>query len=165
MGLTVYIVVFALVLLLTTPFIVSNMKRAKRDKALKEALAALDPAAGLSFSHSEVWNDTYAIGIDTDKAKVAYIRKTGDSQQGIMADLREATDCKVEVTARTGKTPNGSITVIDGVSLVITFRDRALSQKVMEFYNSEVHPLVGSEKELADKWQEIVSSAIKRGHK
>jgi hypothetical protein len=152
-------------LLLTIPFIAGNMKRVKRDKALKEALTALDPAAGLSFSQSEVWNDIYAIGIDTDKQKVAYIKKNGDSQQEIMADLREASDCRVEVTSRTGKTSNGSVTVVDGVSLVITSRDKALSQKRMEFYNSDIDPLLGSEKELADKWQAIVSSAIKKGHK
>ena len=107
----------------------------------------------------------YAIGIDTDMRKVVYTKKVGDTLQDIMADLTEANYCRVDIMTRTEKTPNGTSTVVEVLHLVITFKGKAANDKHIEFYNNDIRPLPGGQKALADKWQEIVSSAIKRGHK
>jgi hypothetical protein len=164
MNITVYIIVAGLALLISIPFIISRRRNAKRKNQMKAALAASGPAEGLSFSQFDTWNDTYAIGIDNDRLMVAYIRKNGVQQEAVMADLHEASDCRVEITSRTEKTPNGSITIVEGVNLVIASGGRAPVQKKMEFYNNDLNMLLGGERDLAEKWKKIVSSAIKSGH-
>jgi len=165
MNITSLIVVIALLLLIAIPIIIGHRKKVRIDNGLKAVLAASVHASGLSFSQIDVWDGIYAIGIDSDKRRVVHVRRTGDSQVETMADLSEATKCRVDVSSRSEKTPNGNTTVVESLNLVVTFRGRDSIDKRMEFFNDEIQPLLGGQKALADKWQEIVSSVIKAGHK
>jgi hypothetical protein len=160
MGIIVYIIVFGLVLLILLPFVIGHFRNVGKDKLMIVALKASASAKGLSLTATDAWKGAYAIGIDAGRGTVVYLRKAGGSMQEEMTELSGVTDCRVDITARTEKTPNGSMTVVEGISLVITFGDRALSGKRLEFYNSEVFPSLGSERALAEKWQKTISSAI-----
>lgn len=161
MGIVLYIIILVVVALIALPIILSHSRKIKRDKELKARLAASAPAAGLTLSQSDAWNGTYAIGIDTDKRKLVYFSKASGTLREESVDLSIARDCRVDAVARTEKTPNGSLTIVDAISLVIIFRDKALDEKRLEFFNSEVFPTVGSERAMAEKWQKIVESVFK----
>lgn len=160
MGIIVYIIVFGLVFLILAPFIAGHMKNVRKDKMMKKALKDSGDAAGFSLSVSDSWKGSYAIGIDPDKRMLFYMSRAGGSGYEISADLSEIKDCRADVTARTEKTPNGNVTVVEVISLVLTYIDRSLTGKRLEFYNNEVFPSLESERVLAEKWQNIISTAI-----
>lgn len=160
MGIIVYIIVFGLVLLILAPFFVGHFRNVQKDRMMIKALNDSGIAAGISLSESDSWKGTYAIGIGNDPDRLVYLSKAGGSLQEVSADLSAARDCRTDVIARTEKTPNGSMTVVEAISLIITFNDKALSEKRLEFYSNEFFHSPGNERVLAEKWQKIVSSAI-----
>jgi len=160
MGIVVYIIVFGLVLLILAPFIIGHLRNVRRDKSMIAALKASASAKGLSLTASDSWKGSYAIGIDAGRGTVVYLRKAGESLQEEITELPGVRDCKIDITARTEKTPNGSMTVVEAISLVITFRDKALNEKRLEFYNNAIFPSLGSERTLAEKWQKAVLSVL-----
>ena len=160
MGITVYIIVFGLVLLILAPFVIGHFKNVAKDKSMIAALKASASAKGLALTGSDAWKGAYAIGIDPGRGMLFYLRKSGESLQEEMTELAGVKDCRVDVTARTEKTPNGSMTVVEGISLVITFTDKALGGKRLEFYSNAIFPSLGSERALAEKWQKIISSFL-----
>jgi hypothetical protein len=160
MGIIVYIIVFGLVLLILAPFIGGHFRNVRKDKMMIKALKDSGAAEGLTLTASDAWKGAYAIGIDTDRRRVVYLRKAGETIKEESGDLSTVKDCRVDVMARTEKTPNGSMTVIEAISLVITFNDKTLREQRLEIYNSEVFHSLGSERAIAEKWQKIISSAI-----
>jgi len=160
MGIIVYIIVFGLVLLILAPFVIGHFRNVGKDKSMVVALKGSASAKGFSLTTTDAWKGAYAIGIDAGRGTLFYLRKAGESLQEEMTELSGVRDCRVDITARTEKTPNGSLTVVEGISLVIVFGDRALSGKRLEFYNNEVFPSLGSERTLAEKWQKIISSFL-----
>jgi len=156
----VYIIFFGMVLLILAPILAGHYRNIQKDKSMIMELKNSDSAAGLSLTEADAWKGAYAIGIDTEKRRVVYLRKTGESIQEESGDLSDVKDCKVDVTARTEKTPNGSMTLVEAISLVISFTDRARGEKRLEFYSNEVFHSPGSERSLAEKWHKIISSAI-----
>jgi len=164
MGIIVYIIVFGLVLLILAPFVIGHFKNVGKDKSMISALKASASAKGLTITGSDAWKGAYAIGIDEGRGTLVYIRKAGESLQEELTELAGIRDCRVDITARTEKTPNGSMTLVEGISLVITFSDRVLSGKRLEFYNNEIFPSLGSERTLAEKWQKIIASFLRKNN-
>lgn len=164
MGIVVYIIVFGLVLLILAPFLIGHFRNVGKDKRMIAALKASVSAKGLSLTGSDAWKGAYAIGIDAGRGTLIYLRKAGESLQEEITELAGVRDCRVDITARTEKTPNGSMTVVEGISLEIAFNDKALSRKRLEFYNNVIFPSLGSERALAEKWQKIISSFFQKNH-
>ncbi len=160
MGLIAYIVVAGLIGLIAVPFIMVQTKNAKRVKALKQALTESASGHGLTLSQSEVWRGTYAVGVDTGRKQVVYVKKEGSSPVVVVADLAGAVECKLDTIARTEKTPNGSLTIVEALNLIIGYSDKSRREKRLEFYNSDINPSLGNEKILAEKWRETIASLL-----
>ncbi len=156
MGIIGYTILIGLVLLVLAPFIAGHFRNVRKDKMMLGLLKDSEVAAGLSLSDSDAWKGTYAIGTDTEKRRLVYIRMAGESVQEELADLSLVRDCRVDITARTEKTPNGSMTLVEAISLVMIFRDKALSEKRLEFYSDLIFHSPGGERVLAEKWKKIV---------
>ncbi len=162
MGITAYIIIIGLVVLIAIPFITSHLKNSKRDKELTAALNRAASEGNLTLSLTDTWNGIYAIGIDREKPAVIYINKNGEKVQEVLADLNGAEECRMDVVSRTEKTPNGSLTVIEAISLVISYRDKTRKDKWLEFYNNEIHHSLGGEKGRAEKWQQTILPLLKK---
>lgn len=162
MGVAVYIIVFGVVLLILAPFVIGHFRNVGKDKSMIAALKASASAKGLSITGSDAWKGACAIGIDVNRGMLVYLRKAGESLQEEMTELSGVRDCRTDITSRTEKTPNGSMTIVEGISLVITFSDKTLTSKRLEFYNNEVFPSLGSERTLAEKWQKIITSFLQK---
>lgn len=160
MGIIGYLIFSGLVLLILAPIIAGHFRNVRRDKSIINTLKGSGSAAGLTLSESDAWNGTYAIGIDTDQRRLVYLNRAGGAKEEVSADLSAARDCRVDITARTEKTPNGSMTVVEAISLVITFRDKGLREKRLDFYNNQIFPSPVRERTLAEKWQKIISTVI-----
>ena len=161
MGIIGYLIVFGLVLLILTPIMIGHFKNARKDKLLLQTLKDSGSAKGLSLTRTDSWKGAYAIGIDPEKRWLIYLRKVGESIQEESEDLSAVSDCRVDITSRTEKTPNGSMTVVEAVILIITYSDKTLGEKKLEFLNNKVFHSLAGERTLAEKWQKKISSVLK----
>lgn len=48
----------------------------------------------------------------------------------------------------------------EALSIIITFNDKALSEKRLEFFSDRIFHSPGNERVLAAKWQKIIKSVI-----
>lgn len=160
MGIIGYVIVFGLVLLILSPIIAGHFKNVRKDKLLLATLKDSGSAKGLSLTMTDAWKGAYAIGIDPEKRRLIYLRKAGESIQEELEDLSSVSDCRVDITSRTEKTPNGSMTVVEAVNLIIRYSDKTLSDKKLEFFNNKVFHSLAGERTLAEKWQKKISSIL-----
>jgi hypothetical protein len=52
-------------------------------------------------------------------------------------------------------------TGLEAISVVITFSDKALREKRLEFFSDRIFHSPGNERALAEKWQKIIKSVLK----
>jgi hypothetical protein len=117
--------------------------------------------AKLTFSQKELWNNCYAIGIDTDSKKLLYFNKNEERETGTLIDLSAVDKCRLATTDRHIKSLNSINNKTNRLELVFTFTDSSILEKVLEFYkNAEFMPNT-DDFAHAENWLSIINSYLK----
>lgn len=132
-------------------------RRGKQEKKrfLKDFLQ-LAQQQELNLSMHDFWNHSYAIGLDSVKNKLFYLKKREGVEQKVVFDLAEIETCRF---INANRTINGS-RVTDRLSLEFAFLKSGLPVKILEFYTKEESMAVHDEIELAEKWMNLISSHL-----
>ncbi|MCE1197467.1 MAG: hypothetical protein LWW85_00740 [Marinilabiliales bacterium] len=100
------------------------------------------------------------IGLDQEKNRLFFIRKTESDSASQVIDLKEMTECRILPTTRTVKLADDTRTVTDKLELEIRGKTRAQDQ-VLEFYNAHLDSLsMQGQLQMATKWREIILQSI-----
>ncbi len=109
----------------------------------------------LTLSNFDVWNNGYSIGID-DKAKTLFYHlEKSDENITHVIQLDSISSCK-SVTDK-DKSNN-----TQKLSLLIRFKDANKPSVSLEFYNVKYRSSLFTEIPLLEKWDKLVSRALKK---
>lgn len=127
----------------------------EKKKFLKEFLQ-LAGQQQLTISANDFWNHSYAVGIDTNKDKLFFLKKQEGVDYKVLIDLTEVENCSL---LNINRTINDSL-VIDRLALGFTFRNPKLAEKTLEFYNKEETMAVNDEYQLVEKWTTLINAHL-----
>lgn len=155
------IIALGLVVLTALPFIIYNLyKKMKKMKFLKDFIN-MSEKAKLKFSQKELWNNCYAIGIDSDSKKLFYFNKQENREDGSLIDLSEVERCRLVTTDRHVKIQNSKNNQTNKLELAFTYKSSTVPEKALEFYkNAEFMPTT-DDFAHAENWLSIINSNLK----
>lgn len=110
----------------------------------------------MDIALSDFWELYYAIGIDTDKQKLFYVRKHEGVNQQIVIDLLKVSSCNVNKIAR----DTNGIKVIDRIELAFSYRDPNYTVKALEFYSRDQNLILGHELKICERWCTVINSSL-----
>ncbi|GHA78644.1 hypothetical protein [Pontibacter akesuensis] len=110
---------------------------------------------GLEISLCDFWHPGHAIGIDTSKKRLLYVKASAEKEEVITVDLSDVRNCSLLHEYRD---QNGT-RVIDLIGLHFTFRSSKALQTLL-FYSREEDLHLREELQLAEKWKGIVCSSL-----
>jgi hypothetical protein len=146
----------AILLMIIIPLVIINRKKKKLEAQFLQSFLFLGEKNNNRITIYDVWNKS-AIGIDKINHKLFYLQRTAVEDFTIEIDLSSIQKSRV---VSINLTMNGQ-SVTDKISLVLAYRDKNLTEKVLEFYNNETDDLnLNGEIQLADKWLKIINSDI-----
>ncbi len=155
------IIGLGLVILTALPFIIYNLlKKIKKKKFLKEFID-MSVKAKLTLSHKELWNKSYAIGIDANTKKLLYLNKQDAGEGGTLIDLSEIEQCRMVTTDRYLKSQDTNNNQTNRIDLVLTHINSNKVEKILEFYkNAEFLPTADDFAQV-DYWLNMINSNLK----
>lgn len=142
--------------LFIVPVIYIQGKQKKAETRLQEDFLRVARQQQLVISQHDLWNSRFAIGIDTDKGVLFYLKKWEEGKEELQIHLSEVASCRVN---NENREVNGN-RVIDLIELRFTFRGSKLREQALEFYSKEESMSLSEELLLAEKWKSIVSTSI-----
>ena len=130
-------------------------KRKKRNQFIQHflELAALQQ---LNISANDSWNDCYAIGIDTQKQQLFYLKRQGDKETISHLDLAKVERCSL----LSGKRVVRDNVIVDRLALGFSFRSSNQPEMALEFYSREESSSLNDELLLAEKWKVLIESSL-----
>ena len=138
------------------PIIYLQGKKNKEKKEFLKYFMKLAEQQQLIITEHDFWNHSYAIGIDTQKNKLFYLKKQEGKDQQVLIDLREVERCTIHNSNRTVNNNK----IIDSIDLCFTFRNKK-PQKTLSFYNREESLSVNEEHQFSEKWNTLINSRLK----
>lgn len=147
--------IFALACFIVPVIYLQRAKKKERTKFLK-GFTDLAEQQQLSISEHDFWNHCFAIGIDTSKNKLFYLKKQKETEQKFLIDLSEVEYCRVNNINRSVNQDK----IIERLELVFTFRNSKLPQKALEFYNKDETMALHDELQLIEKWKTNINSRL-----
>jgi hypothetical protein len=155
------LLVIGIIVLTALPFIIFDVFKKMKKKKFWKNYIYLSEKANLKFSQKEVWNNCYAIGIDSDSMKLFYFNKNDDKEDGTLIDLAEVEKCRIVNTDRHLKGMNINNNIANRLELVFTYHNSGIPEKGLEFYmNTEFMPTTDDFAQ-AENWLKIVNSYLK----
>jgi hypothetical protein len=154
------IIALGLVVLTALPFILYNVYKKMRRKKFMKNFIQLSEKSKLTFSQKELWNNCYAIGLDSGSKKLLYFNNLEGNEEGILIDLSEVEKCRVATIDKHIKNQNNN-NETNRLELVITYKNPKIPEKVLEFYkNAEFMPSV-DEFAHAESWVNTITANLK----
>ena len=131
-----------LILLTALPFIIYNVfKKVKKKKFLKNFIL-LSEKEKLKLTQIDIWNNCYAIGIDSDSKKLLYHNIKDEKGELVSIDLTEVEQCRLVNTDRLYKINNPD-KINNRIEIIFSFVNSCKPEKSLEFYkNAEFLPSV-----------------------
>jgi hypothetical protein len=155
------IIALGIVVLTALPFIIYNVyKKMKKMKFLKD-FVNMSEKAKLKFSQKELWNNYYAIGIDSDSKKLFYFNKLDNREDGTLIDLSEVERCRLVTTDRHVKTQNGKNNQTNKLEVVFTYKNPGVPEKALEFYKNHEFMPTTDDFSHVENWLGIINSNLK----
>jgi hypothetical protein len=149
-----------LVVAVIIPFILLHLSHRLKERKIYSELSGLTGLEKVHFQNIDHWRNSYAIATDQNSENIYYLnRKKG---QKYLIEIKEVEGCKAITSARGVKTGDGMNNVVEKMDLVLTFRNKELPDKALEFFDGEVFMTVDGEAPLLEKWERIINSAIKK---
>jgi len=160
MDTTALVIGFIMMLICIVPIMILNRSGAKAGKLYLKSLKDLAQKNETDIAEYDHWNDR-AIGIDTEKNKIFFVRKSDFnefSQQVNLDEIRKCRIIKTGVSDKDGK--SGNVTKIE---LGLSSADNRKADTMVEFFNQEHGVLAyDDELQLAEKWNGIINGKINR---
>jgi len=132
----------------------------KKMKFLKD-FTQLSEREKLTFSEKEIWENCYAIGIDSGSKKLLYYNSREGKGTGTLIDLSEVESCRLVITDRHIKGQNSSNNYSNRIELVLSLTNSKKSEKVLEFYNNAEFMPDTDEISKVEYWLNINNSNLK----
>lgn len=151
-------IIFGLVALacFIVPVLYFQGKKKQESKKFIQQFLQLAEQQQLSISTHNSWNNRYAIGMDTQKQQLFYLKKQDNKDVISKIDLAEVEKCSLIKTQRNV----GDSIVVDRLALGFSFRSSKQAEKALEFYSREVSMSINDELQLAEKWKGLINSAL-----
>jgi hypothetical protein len=145
-------------LICVVPLILMRNSKKRKEKEVKEAIAAIAAKSNSKVEESHGWNNTL-IGIDRLNSKLFFIKKLKDTKIEHTIDLSEIETCRVIHSQR--NVVNGNYSVTQKLELGLISRNRGKAEIQLEFYNLDYDSLTMTEElHLAEKWADIINTTI-----
>jgi len=156
------IIGIVLVLLFVVPIYFLSRKSSNKDKKMLAYFKNQAEQNGLNVSQTEIWNNSYYIGIDQEAGKLFYLKKIEENEEKVLIGLREIEKCRVDNIFRTIKEGKYSTNITDRIDLKIKLNNSNGSEKTIEFYNAHGtgHLILSDQLHLAEKWAKIINQNI-----
>ena len=132
-----------------------GMKKKERNKFIQHFLQ-LATQQHLSISTNDSWNDRYAIGIDTQKQQLFYLKRQGDKDTTSTLDLAKVERCSLINDKRIVM----ESVIVDRLALAFNFRNPGQPEMILEFYLREESSPLNDEFLLAEKWKALIQSVL-----
>lgn len=135
--------------------LIIRASKAKQKKFLS-SFVKLAQQQNISLSETEVWDSSYAIGIDSSAKALFYLKKRIDTEEHVAVNLSNMSSCKVLNSSRNV----GGSTIVDAIYLVVSFKSPSEAEKRLEFYSSNHSASITDEPQLAQKWASMVNATV-----
>ena len=149
-----------IVLICALPIILSTVNNSKRKKRILQGLYDFAAINNCKISKYAMINNL-TIGIDEPSLMIFFIKKTNENDILQQINLSEIQKCKVINSARSVKSKDNSLNVIEKIELAFAFKDKNKKEILLEFYN---HINDGStftgDVNLVEQWCEIINNKI-----
>ena len=147
---------FTLACFIVPVIYLQNVKKQEKKKFLQD-FNLLAKQQGLEISQADFWNHSYAIGIDSQKQKLFYLKKNNEQEQKILVDLAELVSCQIINKSRYEQ----DTMMVDHVLLSLTYQNPGVAEKTLEFYDKNESMTIDDELQLSEKWNTIINSQLK----
>ena len=146
--------------LFALPFVYDYRNRKKKEKLLFQSLNGIAQEHNCKISQYEFCSDII-IGLDESKNFVFFLRKRKENFISQHVDLSEIQTCRTAKKARTIKTKDGNLVIIDRIELCFTPTNNRMNEIRFEFYYKELNSQLIGQLQLADKWAKQLNERIK----
>lgn len=160
MELSVIIIATIVVVLFVVPFVYIHHISEIRKRKFSRTFTNLAAKHQVNISEMDLWNNTYAIGIDTGSRKLLYMSKKGENTGEVLIDLNEVENCFKSDGNRLFKNGESFSKMPEKLLLGFTIRSQNSPEKSLEFYNETVDGSLTDETNILLKWQKIVNEVI-----
>ncbi len=130
----------------------------KLRRTFKQAMSKND----LSIIQSELWDNTYGIGVDDVKERLLYVRKMNESDDICVIDLTGIDKCSIQKKTHSASTGKSNYSIVDTLNLVLTYNNAEKQADVLEFYDESKKLQMNGEEILVEKWKNIINSHIQK---
>jgi hypothetical protein len=154
------IIAIGIIVATILPFIIFKLIRKMQKVKFHKNFTKLAAREKLNFSHTEILNKCYAIGIDPDSKKLLYLNNREGQNEMALIELSEVNKCRLITTDRHLKSENDSSDHSNKLELVFTFTNSKSSEKILEFYNNSEFLPNPEEISQIENWLNIINSNI-----
>jgi predicted transcriptional regulator len=144
-----------------TPFIYHSIKDTKKRKVLMLKLSELASLKNGMPTHSEIWRNQYAIGLDSEKKVLVYLRSS-DQPLTSTIDLQQVKSAKIQKITREVKSDSSKRTIVDYVGIELSYLQERSNPTVLEFFDAELFTDLNGESVLAEKWVDLISNSLNK---
>jgi hypothetical protein len=155
---TIIGIILLLAIILPIWYLIRSQNAGKRK--LEKEIRALGKGVDLNISEHESWGNKI-IGIDREKAKVAFVNeKTADKEIRIM-DLKMFSKCYVNKETIPPSTKKGS-EVVSRVSLNFVPNEKGNPDEVITLFRDTVDLTLTNELHIAGEWADKLNVVIRK---
>lgn len=144
-----------------SPFVIYSFVTKIKARNLLSRLQEAAHSVGSSIQDYEPCGN-YIIGIDSKKKMLFFLRKVPDNFKPQVINLDKVLQCKKIHDARTVKDGSSQYTSVERLGLHFVFRDPAVLDVQLEFFNVETDIKPSGELQSMDKWHDIVKGALSK---
>jgi hypothetical protein len=143
------------------PIYLYKVKQSKKTSLQKSIFQQSERDLGIECLEKEFWRDYYALGLDSDKKKLLYIKFDPEPEIQVV-DLKNCTH--VAQYQQTEKINNGKINreIINNIGLKLTCQKSNQPEIHLEFYNGDLFSDNRGEGPLALKWKDLIAQKLRK---
>lgn len=143
------------------PIYIYKIKQSKKTLLQKSIFQQTERDLGIECLEKEFWRDYYAVGLDSDKKKLLYIKFDPEMEIQV-TDLKNCTH--VAQYQQTEKINNGKINreIINKIGLKLTCLKSNRPDILLEFYNGDLFSDHQGEGPMALKWKELIAQNLRK---
>jgi hypothetical protein len=149
------------ILAVIVPIVITRISFNKKRQKIKKDFLSYGKEHELNIAECELWSH-YAIGIDRVANKILYLNFAKNDEKAVIVNLNTIRWCEIQNIMRTVSITKESISVLERLELQLIQKGKDAVPVLLEFFNSGHHAQPHNEIEIANKWEKLISSVIKK---
>lgn len=145
-----------MVALITLPILYFQRDQKKKGAAFLQLFKLRAQHQQVQAEHCDVWSNYCAIGLDTQRKKLFYLRKNGEQEQQLVINLADVENC----TLNNLKRMHNGDQIIYHLELCFALRAPKGSIIIIEFYSKDESITLNGELQLIEKWKTIINANL-----